>query len=65
MHALTFLIVGDSISVSRSVRFIANLGDRQGVNAIGIYTWVLKIVTDNQTNLIKCVVVYRSYSYVF
>ena len=33
----------------------------------GVYTWVLKIVTDGQTdsltNLIKCVVVYRSYSY--
>ena len=35
----------------------------------GVYTWVLKIVTDGQTdsltNLIKCVVVYRSYSYAF
>ena len=35
----------------------------------GVYTWVLKIVTDGQTdsltNLIKCVVVYRSYSYRF
>ena len=32
-----------------------------------MYTWVLEIVTDDQTdsltNLIKCVVVYRSYSY--
>ena len=35
----------------------------------GVYTWVLKIVTDSQTNsltnLIKCVVVCRSYSYAF
>ena len=35
----------------------------------GVYTWILKIVTDGQTdsltNLIKCVVVYRSYSYAF
>ena len=35
----------------------------------GIYTWVLKIVTDGQTgsltNLIKCVVVCRSYSNAF
>ena len=43
-----------------------------GVDAIfneGVYTWVLKIVTDGQTdsltNLIKCVVVCRSYSYAF
>ena len=71
-HALTFLIVGDSISASRRVCFIANLGDRRGVDAIfneGIYTWVLKIVTDSQTdsltNLIKCVVICRSYSYAF
>ena len=27
-HALTFLVVSDSISASRCVRFIANLGDR-------------------------------------
>ena len=71
-HAVTFLIVDDSISASRRVRFIANLGDRQGVDSIfneGIYTWVLKIVTDGQTdnltNLIKCVVVCHSYSYAF
>ena len=73
-YALTFLIVhvGDSISASRRVRFIANLGDRRGVDAIfneGVYTWVLKIVTtcqtDSLTNLIKCVVVCRSYSYAF
>ena len=35
----------------------------------GVSTWVLKIVTDGQTdsltNLIKCVVDYRSYSYAF
>ena len=33
-HALTFLIVGDSISASRSVCLLANLGDLQGVDAI-------------------------------
>ena len=69
-HALTFLIVGDSIYASIRVRFIANLEDRRSVDAIFnevVYTWVLKIVTDGQTdslpNLIKCVVVYCSYSY--
>ena len=68
-HALTFLIVGDS---SRCVRFIANLGNCPGLDAIfnkGVYTWVLKIVTDGQTdsltNLIKCMVGYRFYSYAF
>ena len=71
-HALTFLIVGDSISASRCVRFIANFRDRRGVDAIfneGVYKWLLKIVTDSQTdsltNLIKCMVVCRSYSYTF
>ena len=65
-------MVGDSISASRLVPFVANLGDRRGVDAIfneGVYMWVLKIVTDSQTvsltNLIKCVVVCCSYSYAF
>ena len=33
-HALTFLIVGDSISASRRVCLLANLGDLRGVDAI-------------------------------
>ena len=44
----------------------------RGVDAIfneGVYTLVLKIVTDDQTdsltNLIKCKVVYHSYFYAF
>ena len=50
MHTLTF-VIGDSISAYRRVHFIANLGDCRGIDAIfneGIYTWVLKIVTDGQ-----------------
>ena len=35
----------------------------------GVYMWVLKIVTDgqtdNSTNIIKCVVLCHSYSYAF
>ena len=48
-----FYIVAALISTSRHVRFIANLGDRRGVDAIfnkGVYTWLLKIVTDGQTD---------------
>ena len=49
--------------------FYANLGDHRDVDAMfneNVYTWVRKIVTDGQTNsltnLIKCMVVYCSYS---
>ena len=34
MYALTFLIVGDSISASRRVHLLANLGDLRGVDTI-------------------------------
>ena len=52
--------------------FYANLEDRRDVDAMfneNVYMWVWKIVTEGQTdsltNLIKCVVVYHSYSYAF
>ena len=71
-HALTFLILGDSNFASRHVLFIANLGDHRLLDTIfnkGVYIWVLKIVTNGQTdsltNLIKCVVVCHSNSYTF
>ena len=37
-NAITFLIVGDSISACRRVPLIANLGDHWGVDAIKVYT---------------------------
>ena len=69
MLSCTFLIVNDSISASKRVCFIANIADRRDVDTMfneGIYMWVLKIVTDSQTDsLNKYMVVYHSYSYSF
>ena len=49
--------------------YIATVHFLEAIFHEDIYTWVLEIVTDSQTdsltNLIKCIVVYRSYSYTF
>ena len=45
------------------MEYIAAVHFLEAIFNEGVYTWVLKI--DCQTDLIKCAVVYRSYSYAF